>query len=302
MTQHADAPAAPAYETLDWSVDGDGILTLTLDRPEALNSFTVTMADELEDAFRRVNDHDEVRAVVVTGSGRAFCAGMDLTREGNVFGLDESLAPTPQDLVERFDAPEIHDGVRDTGGRVSLAIFDCRKPVIAAINGAAVGIGATMTLPMDVRLVSTKARVGFVFGRIGIVPEACSSWFLPRLVGLPQALEWIYTADILEPDELLAGGLVRSVHEPDDLLPAAYELARRFTRARSPYGVALARQLLYRGAGAAHPLDAHRADSLAMFYASMADGKEGVAAFLEKREADFSAPASRIPDVFGDDR
>lgn len=295
-------PDAPRYETLAWSVDEDGILTLTLDRPDALNSFTVTMADELEDAFRRVNDHDEVRAVVVTGAGRAFCAGMDLTREGNVFGLDESLAPTPQDLVDRFDAPEIKDGVRDTGGRVSLAIFDCRKPVIAAINGAAVGIGATMTLPMDVRLVSTKARVGFVFGRIGIVPEACSSWFLPRLVGLPRALEWVYTADILEPAELLEGGLVRSVHEPEDLLPAAYELARRFTRHRSPYGVALARQLLYRGAGTQHPVDAHRADSLAMFYASVADGKEGVAAFLEKRDPAFEAPASRIPDVFGDAR
>lgn len=295
-------PDAPRYETLSWSVDDDGILTLTLDRPDALNSFTVTMADELEDAFRRVNDHDEVRAVVVTGAGRAFCAGMDLTREGNVFGLDESLAPTPQDLVDRFDAPEIRHGVRDTGGRVSLAIFDCRKPVIAAINGAAVGIGATMTLPMDVRLVSTKARVGFVFGRIGIVPEACSSWFLPRLVGLPRALEWVYTADILEPAELLEGGLVRSVHEPEDLLPAAYELARRFTRNRSPYGVALARQLLYRGAGAPHPVDAHRADSLAMFYASVADGKEGVAAFLEKRDPVFEAPASRVPDVFGDAR
>lgn len=289
---------APRYETLSWVVD-DGILTLTLDRPDALNSFTLTMADELEDAFRRVNDHDEVRAVVVTGAGRAFCAGMDLGREGNVFGLDESLRPTPADMVDRLDSPEIHDGVRDTGGRVTLAIFECRKPVIGAINGAAVGIGATMTLPMDVRLVSTRAKVGFVFGRLGIVPEAASSWFLPRLVGLPTALEWVYTADVLDPETLREAGLVRSVHEPDDLLPAAYALARRFTEGRSPYGVALARQLLYRNAGVAHPLEAHRADSLAMFYASMEDGKEGVAAFLEKRPAEFSAPASRVPDVFG---
>ncbi|MFW6775260.1 crotonase/enoyl-CoA hydratase family protein [Nocardioides sp. CPCC 205120] len=291
--------SVPSYSTLDWQVD-DGVLTLTLDRPDALNSFTVTMAEELEDAFRRVNDHDEVAAVVVTGAGRAFCAGMDLTREGNVFGLDESLTPTPDDMRERLDAPEIQAGVRDTGGRVTLAIYDCTKPVIGAINGAAVGIGATMTLPMDVRLVSTKARIGFVFGKIGIVPEACSSWFLPRLVGISRALEWIYSADILGPDELLEGGLVRSVHEPDDLLPAAQELARRFTRNRSPYAVALARQLVYRNVGVPHPLDAHRADSLAMFYASQADGKEGVAAFLEKRDPDFSAPASRVPDVFGD--
>lgn len=291
---------APTYETLLWSVDDDGILTLTLHRPDALNSFTVTMADELEDAFRRVNDHDEVRAVVVTGAGRAFCAGMDLSREGNVFGLDESLRPTPEDLRDRLDDPAIHSGVRDTGGRVSLAIFECRKPVIGAINGAAVGIGATMTLPMDVRLVSTKARVGFVFGRIGIVPEATSSWFLPRLVGLPTALEWVYTADILEPEVLREAGLVRSVHEPDELLPAAYALAKRFTENRSAYGVALARQLLYRNAGAAHPMDAHRSDSLAMFYASIADGKEGVAAFLEKRPAEFTGRASDVPDVFGD--
>ncbi|MDT9592693.1 crotonase/enoyl-CoA hydratase family protein [Nocardioides zeae] len=292
--------AVPDYSTLGWSLF-DGVLTLTLERPDALNAFTVTMADELEDAFRRVNDHDEVRAVVVTGAGRAFCAGMDLSGEGNVFGLDESLSPTPEDLRTRLDAPEIHDGVRDTGGRVSLAIFECRKPVIAAINGAAVGIGATMTLPMDVRLVSSRAKVGFVFGRIGIVPEACSSWFLPRLVGLPRALEWIYTADLLGPEELLAGGLVRSVHEPDDLLPAAYALAHRFTDDRSPYGVALARQLLYRGAGATHPIEAHRADSLAMFHTSVADGKEGVAAFLEKRPPRFTRAASEVPDVFGGD-
>ncbi|WP_028471664.1 crotonase/enoyl-CoA hydratase family protein [Nocardioides alkalitolerans] len=295
MTTHP----TPTYETLDWTVD-DGILTLTLDRPEAMNSFTVTMADELEDAFRRVNQHDEVRAVVVTGAGKAFCAGMDLSREGNVFGLDESLAPTPQDMVDRLDAPEIHDGVRDTGGRVVLAIFDCTKPVIAAVNGAAVGIGATMTLAMDVRMASTKARVGFVFGRIGITPEACSSWFLPRLVGLSQALEWVYAADILTAEEAHAGGLLRSVHEPEDLLPAAYALARKFVESRSPVAVALSRQLLYRNAGAPHPIDAHRSDSLAIYYASQGDGKEGVAAFLEKRAPDFTSRASEVPDVFGD--
>jgi enoyl-CoA hydratase/carnithine racemase len=286
-----------AYETLDWSVDDDGILTLTLNRPAAMNAFTVTMAAELEAAFRRVATDDEVRAVVVTGAGRAFCAGMDLSAEGNVFGLDESLTPTPADMRERLTEEPFQSGVRDTGGKVTLAIHECRKPVIAAINGAAVGIGATMTLAMDIRMASEKARIGFVFGRLGIVPEAASSWFLPRIVGLQTALEWVYSADILTADEALAGGLLRSVHAPDDLLPAALELARRFTRNRSPVALALAKQLLYAGSAAAHPVDAHRADSLAMFYASLGDGKEGVAAFREKRDPEFTGRASELPTI-----
>ena len=193
-----------SYNTLAWTVD-DGILTLTLNRPEQMNAFTVEMADELEAAFRRASDDDAVRAIVVTGAGKAFCAGMDLTREGNVFGLDESLAPTLEDMNERLTTPPIQRGVRDTGGRVALAIFDCKKPVICAINGAAVGIGATMTLAMDIRLASEKARIGFVFGKIGITPEACSTWFLPRIVGMSQALEWVYAADILSAEEALLG-------------------------------------------------------------------------------------------------
>lgn len=289
----------PNYETLDWQVE-DSILTLTLNRPEAMNSFTVTMAQELEDAFIRVNSDDAVRAVVVTGAGKAFCAGMDLSAEGNVFGLDESQRPTPQDMEQRFDDPEIADGVRDTGGKVSLAIYACTKPVIAALNGAAVGIGATMTLPMDIRMVSTKARVGFVFGRLGIVPEATSSWFLPRIVGIQQALEWTYAADILTAEEVVAGGLARSVHEPEDLLPAAYALARKFVENRSPAGIAMTRQLMYRNSAQPHPLAAHRADSLAMFYASIGDGKEGVAAFLEKRDPEFTSRASELPEIFED--
>ena len=190
-------PDASTYSTVAWSVE-DRVLTLTLNRPEQLNSFTPTMAAELEHAFHRANTDDSVAAIVVTGSGRAFCAGMDLSAEGNVFGLDESLQPTLADLVDGFDDPRIVRGVRDTGGRVTLAIHACTKPVIAAINGPAVGIGATMTCAMDIRLASDRARIGFVFGKIGIVPEACSTWFLPRLVGLSQALEWLYTADILD--------------------------------------------------------------------------------------------------------
>ena len=292
MTDTAGTAAPGAYETLLWDVSDDGILTLTLNRPDALNAFTVTMAHELEYAFRRVNDDDSVAAVVVTGSGRAFCAGMDLSREGNVFGLDESLSPTLEDMFERLDAPEIAEGVRDTGGRVSLAIYDCTKPVIAAINGPAVGIGATMTLPMDVRLASTSARVGFVFGRLGIVPEACSSWFLPRLVGISRALEWTYAADILTPTEALEGGLVRSVVEPEALLDTAYELARRFVGGRSRVATALTRQMMWRNSAQPHPLEAHRVDSLAMWETSVGDGKAGVAAFTEKRSPQFTSSAS----------
>ncbi|WP_349259969.1 crotonase/enoyl-CoA hydratase family protein [Jatrophihabitans sp.] len=284
--------AVTDYTSITYDVS-DRILTITLDRPDALNAFTVTMAEELIDAFRRASGDDEVGAVVVTGAGRAFCAGMDLTAEGNVFGLDETLEPTLDDMaVERLDDPVIRDGLRDTGGRVTLAIYDCTKPVIAAINGAAVGIGATMTLAMDVRLASERARIGFVFGRIGITPEACSTWFLPRIVGISQALEWTYTADILSADEALAGRLVKSVHAPDELLPAAYALAHRFVDGRSAVGIALTRQMMYRNSAAAHPLVAHQVDSLAIYYQSRQDGREGVQAFREKRPAEFTSRVS----------
>ena len=287
----------PDYRTLDWSV-ADRILTLTLDRPDQLNAFTVTMAEELVDAFGRASADDEVAAVVVTGRGRAFCAGMDLSADGNVFGLDESLQPTLADLHDRFDDPDVVAGVRDTGGRVSLAVYACTKPVIAAINGPAVGIGATMTLPMDVRLASDRARIGFVFGKIGVVPEACSTWFLPRIVGMSRALEWVYSADILSAAEAHEGGLVRSVHPAEELLDAAYALARRFTENRSPVATALARQMMYRNSAQPHPREAHRVDSLAMFYTSIGDGKEGVASFQEKRDPDFTGRASRMPPFY----
>lgn len=279
------------YEEIDYTVD-DRILTITLNRPDQLNAFTPTMARELEHAFTRANDDDEVGAVVVTGAGRAFCAGMDLSATGNVFGLDETQTPTMADLVGRFDDPVIADGVRDTGGRVTLAIFECRKPVIAAINGPAVGIGATMTLAMDLRLASERARIGFVFGRLGIVAEACSTWFLPRIVALPQALEWMLSADVFDAAEAQTGGLVRSVHAPDELLGEARALAHRFVDDRSPVATALIRQMLYRNSARPHPIDAHRVESLAMFYTSIADGKEGVAAFRDRRAPRFTTSAS----------
>ena len=286
------------YETLDYSVGDDGILILTLDRPDALNAFTVQMAEELVAAFERASSDDDVAAVVVTGRGRAFCAGMDLSVEGNVFGLDESQRPTMDDLQDRLEDPEVLDGVRDTGGRVTLAIYACTKPVIGAINGAAVGIGATMTLAMDVRLASTKARIGFVFGKIGIVPEACSTWFLPRIVGISRALELVYSADILDGDAAHEVGLVRSVHEPDELLPAAQALARKFTANRSPVATALARQMMYRNSAQPHPIEAHRVDSLAMFYTSVADGKEGVASFREKRDPSYDSTTNDMPPFY----
>jgi len=287
-----------SYRTLDVAVDDDGVATLTLNRPDALNAFDLTMARELERFFLTDARDDAVRAVVVTGAGRAFCAGMDLSAEGNVFGLDESLSPTPEEFRARYDQPPYHDGVRDTGGRVTLAIHALPKPVIAAINGAAVGIGATMTLAMDLRLASTKARIGFVFGRLGIVPEAASSWFLPRIVGIQQALEWVYSADILDAQQALDGRLVRSLHEPDELLPAAQQLARSFVVGRSATALGLAKQLLYRNSAAPEPLEAHLSDSLAMFYTSIADGKEGVAAFREKRDPRFTGSARDLPRVF----
>ena len=282
------------YETLAWSLS-DRVLTITLNRPERLNAFTVQMAEDLIAAFNRASDDDAVGAIIVTGAGRAFCAGMDLGREGNVFGLNEALHPSLDELHERLDDPEIVAGVRDTGGRVTLAIFDCKKPVIAAINGAAVGVGATMTLAMDIRLASDAARFGFVFGKIGIVPEACSTWFLPRIVGITKALEWTYSAEIFKADEAVLHRLVSEVLAPEELLPRAQAIAQVIANQRSPVSVALTRQMMFRNAALEHPREAHKLESLAMFYASAGDGKEGVAAFLEKREPVFTSQASAMP-------
>jgi len=285
------------YNTIDYQAK-DFLLTLTLHRPEQLNAFTVEMAHELVHAFDRASADDAVRAIVVTGAGRAFCAGMDLSIEGNVFGLNEQLRPSMQDMDDRLDDPEILDGVRDAGGLVTLAIYRCTKPVIAAINGAAVGIGATMTCAMDIRLASVHARIGFVFNKIGIVPEACSSWFLPRIVGISRALEWVYSAEILKPEEALAAGFVKAVVPADELLDTAYRIAAKIAT-HSPVAVALTRQMMYRNAAQPDPMAAHKVDSLAMFYTSMTGGKEGVASFLEKRPANYTDKVSKdLPDFY----
>ncbi|HNH43053.1 MAG TPA: crotonase/enoyl-CoA hydratase family protein [Agitococcus sp.] len=285
------------YQTLLYQVE-NRILTITLNRPEQMNAFTVEMANELEHAFKTASDDDNIGAIVVTGAGKAFCAGMDLSKQGNVFGLNEQLQPTTADMEQRLDDETMIAGVRDTGGRVTLAIFDCKKPVIGAINGAAVGIGATMTLAMDIRLASSKARIGFVFGKIGVVPEACSSWFLPRIVGISQALEWVYSGDILTAEEAQQGRLVKAVYSPETLLEEAYKLAHKFIDNRSPVAIAFARQMMYRNAAQTHPIEAHKVDSLAMFYTSVGDGKEGVKSFLEKRAPEFTGKASQMPEFY----
>lgn len=284
------------YQTLQVEFDEDGIALLTLNRPDRMNAFTVEMADELESFFRAASGNDAIRAIIVTGAGKAFCAGMELAAEGNVFGLDESLRPTMADMTARLDDEEIRRGVRDTGGRVSLSIHECLKPVIAALHGAAVGIGITMTLAMDVRLATQDARIGFVFGRLGIVPEACSSWFLPRIVGEALALEWTLCADILDAATAHAGGLLRTLYpDRDAMLADARVLALKMTRNRSAPAIALTRQMMRRNSSLPSPVDAHRIDSLAVFYASIADGKEGVAAFREKRDPQFTGKASEMP-------
>lgn len=287
----------PDYRTIRYDVE-DGLLLLRLNRPEQLNAFTVEMTDELVEAYARASSDDAVRAIVVTGEGRVFCAGMDLSVGGNVFGLDESLEPTLEDLAERPVRHEIERGVRDTGGRVALAMYDCLKPIVGAINGAAVGVGATMTLPMDFRFAAEKARFAFAFGRLGITPDACSTWFLPRIVGLERALEWFYRADFVDAQTALREGLVRSVLPPEELLAAACDFARGLVADRSPVSMALIRQMVLSNMAQPHPRAAHDVESLAMFYTSIEDGKEGVAAFLEKRSPAFQAQASRMPPFY----
>lgn len=274
-----------AYETIAYEV-ADHIATVTLDRPDRLNAFTATMATELVDAFDRIDADDEVRAVVVTGRGRGFCAGADLGSGAATFG--------------RHGRREDGRWSRDTGGLVTLRIFRCLKPVIAAINGPAVGVGASMTLPMDIRVLAEGAKVGFVFAARGIVPDAAASWFLPRVVGLPQALEWCLTGRVFGSDEALAGGLVRSVHPAGEVVGVARALATEIATSVAPVSAVLTRQLLWRMAGAADPMDAHRLDSRAIAeLGQLADAGEGVTSFLEKRPPAWSlAPSRDLPGWF----
>ena len=257
------------YQQVRYEVAGH-VATITLDRPDRLNAFTVRMAEELIDAYGRADADDEVRAVVLTGAGRGFCAGADLSGGGGTFDYADGA---------------VHE---DEGGRVALRVFESVKPVIVAFNGPAVGVGVTMTLPADIRLASTTARFGLVFARRGIVVEAASSWFLPRLVGISRALEWSLTGRVFDAGEALAGGLVRSVHPPDELLPAAYALAAEIADNAAPVSVAVNRQLLWRMLGADHPMTAHIVDSRAVQErGASADAREGVSAFLDKRPASF---------------
>ncbi|MFN6992773.1 MAG: enoyl-CoA hydratase-related protein [Aquincola tertiaricarbonis] len=287
------------YDTIRLDND-NGILWLTLNRPQMLNAFTLQMADELIDAFGRASDDDAVRVVIVTGEGKGFCAGMDLGKEGdNPFGFAHDKTPTLADMDICHDEPASADGVRDSGGRVALAIMGCRKPVIAAVNGPAVGIGATMLLSMDIRLASDQARFGFIFGRVGIVPEACSSWLLPRIVGVSQALEWFYRADVFDAQVALRGGLLRAVVPAAELRAEAERMARGFMGARSAVSAALTRQLVYTGLGTADRDRVHKLESLGVFYTSQKDGTEGVAAFRERREPKFmSSPSKDMPPFY----
>ena len=263
----------------------DGVLTITLNRPDRLNAWTPTMGAELIAAFDAADGDDAVRAIIVTGAGRGFCAGADLQAGGSTF-----------DWRERQDGDAVP---RDGGGQFTLRVFDCTKPVIAAINGPAVGVGATMTLPMDIRLAADSARVGFVFARRGIVPEACSSWFLPRVVGISRAMEWVATGRVFSAQEALEGGLVRSLHPQDELLDAARAIAREIADNTAAVSVALARRMMWRMLGAEHPMLAHRADSRGMFARGQsADAAEGITSFLEKRPPRFPDRVSDgLPDI-----
>ena len=268
----------------------DNILTVTLNRPDRMNAFTLRMKDELVHVFGEADRDNQVRAVVVTGAGRAFCAGMEMQPEdgGHVFGYDDAEGEEPP-----------VDTIRDSGGEVSLAIFNCRKPVIGALNGAAVGVGITMTLPMDFRLAAEGAKIGFVFTQRGLTPEACSTWFLPRAVGMQKALEWVYSGDIFLAEEGVEAGLFRSLHGKEEVLDAALALARKLIAKSSPVSVALAKQMLWRNPTFDHPMQAHAVESRMIYRANeFWDGKDGFTAFLEKRDPVFDTDLNHVPAQF----
>jgi enoyl-CoA hydratase/carnithine racemase len=285
--------AIPAFETLILDI-ADKVATITLNRPDKMNAFTGQMMLDMIAAFDVTDARDDVGAVIVTGAGRAFCAGADLSQGAKTFDYDNR-----DDRPEKGELGTL-ERLRDGGGRVTLRIFESLKPVIGAINGAAVGVGATMQLPMDIRIASTAARFGFVFARRGIVPEACSSWFLPKVVGLSTALEWCFSGRVFDAQEAMSRGLVRSLHAPEDLLPAAHALAREIVDNTAPVSVALTRQMLWRMAGADHPMEAHKVDSRAIFARGQtADAREGVMSFLEKRAPAYpDAVSTGMPDFY----
>ena len=281
------------FETIHLDI-ADKIGVLTLNRPEKMNAFTGQMMLDVISALDVTDARDDVGAVIVTGAGRAFCAGADLSAGAKTFDYDNRDDRPDKDGLDALER------LRDSGGRMVLRFFDSLKPVIGAINGAAVGVGATMQLPMDIRIASTAARFGFVFARRGIVPEACSSWFLPRLVGISQALDWCYSGRVFGAEEALAGGLVKSLHEPEDLMPAAYAIAREIVDHAAPVSVALTRQMLWRMLGAAHPMEAHKIDSRGVYARGQtSDAREGVMSFLEKRTPIYENKVSTdMPDFF----
>jgi len=275
------------FETILYELE-EKILTITLNRPDRLNAFTGQMMDELILAFKEAGQDDEVRVIIVTGAGRGFCAGADLGAGGATFNRDENpRSPKTEDK-------ENLEWIRDGGGRTTLAIYDCPKPIIAAINGPAVGVGVTMTLAMDIRLASDKARFGFVFARRGLVPEAASSWFLPRIVGISKALEWTYSGRVFPAQEALEGGLVRSIHAEEDLLNIAKQLASEIIENTSPVSISMTRHMLWKMLGADHPMEAHKVDSRAIYELGKSkDVEEGVNSFLEKRSPNFPSKVSK---------
>ena len=266
------------------------ILTITLNRPDRLNAFTLRMKDEVVHALAEADRNDDIRAVIVTGAGKVFCAGMEMQPEdgGHLFGYDDA---------EGMDPPL--ETIRDSGGELSLAIYNCRKPVIAAINGAAVGVGITMTLPMDIRLVAANSKNGFVFTQRGITPEACSSWFLPRVVGIQKALEWVISGDIFMAEEGEKAGLFHSVHDKGEVLDVARCIARKLIAKSSPVAVALAKQMLWRNPNFSHPAEAHVVESKMIYWSNeFWDGKDGFTAFLEKRDPRFETSLADVPKQF----
>jgi enoyl-CoA hydratase/carnithine racemase len=280
------------YEQIAVAVDHN-ILTLTLNRPEKLNAFTARMMSEMIDVFTKVNTDDEVGAVIVTGAGRAFCAGADLSGGASTFDATTNPARKERDAGPVDSVDWSDERVRDGGGRVTLAIFECLKPVIAAVNGPAVGIGVTMQLAMDIRIAANEARFGFVFARRGIVPEAASSWFLPRLVGISQALDWCYSGRVFDVQEALRAGLVSEVVEQAALLARARAIARGIIDHTAPVSIALIRQMMWRGLGMDHPMEAHKIDSRGIYArGASADVREGVSSFLEKRPPNFPMKVS----------